>query len=136
MGSLTRLIAYSVVAASSALVFGFSATSAPVQVALQETSLLAANAVVGVFAGVAENPYNTLAQQLEEKEAELRAREAALDAQSREPVAGGTPFPFGLVSFFLSLGVLVLVALNFLFDWRRTRNGQPGRQNYSVNLRQ
>lgn len=67
-----------------------------------------------VSAAVGENPYNTLARQLADKERELNEREAAL-----EPARGDADL--ALYSLILGVILLGLVALNFYRDARRER---------------
>lgn len=132
MGGLFRIFAYSLASVASVAVIGISATTPQVEYALEKSSFLAANAVVGVFAGVPENPYNTLAQQLQAKEDELVARERALQSGS---LSEDGAFPFGIASFAVSLGVLVLLAINFILDWRRSKFLSRASMSYSVNLK-
>lgn len=80
------------------------------------------SAVIGMSAGVEANPYNTLAAQLSEKERELAAREARLQDAADGGLydMGGTRM-LSAASFMLSLALFVLVALNYFFDWRRSK---------------
>ncbi|MBI2120464.1 MAG: hypothetical protein HYT94_02455 [Parcubacteria group bacterium] len=75
---------------------------------------------VSVSAGVASNEYNTIAQSLLEKEAEVNQREAALAERERAVMAGGERDTM-LVATVLSVGFLLLflILLNFYLDWRR-----------------
>lgn len=75
---------------------------------------------VSVSAGVAANEYNTLAQAIFEKEAEVNAREAAL-AEREMAVMNGSEKDTKLVAIVLSVGflLLVLILLNFYLDWKR-----------------
>ncbi len=67
---------------------------------------------VGIQIKVPENPYNTLAQQLREKEISLEEREKILTR--RESIIMGTVFGFMIFLF-------LLLILNFYFDWRHRR---------------
>ena len=81
---------------------------------------------VGVTVGVAPNPFNTLAQQLKEKELALADREKELQ---QEEAAFGKKIDKKLATqnkIFLYLlivgGILaLLVLLNFYLDYRRRR---------------
>lgn len=114
-------------------VFAFSLITVPLQPALTDTGGLLANAVVGVFAGVEANPYNTKAQQLLEKENELNAREAALQESTNASSSVSLEDWYARAALAVSFLVLVLVALNFYFDIRR--GGRGGGQMYAVNLK-
>ncbi len=103
-------------------VFAFSLITVPLQPAFTDTGGLLANAVVGVFAGVEANPYNTKAQQLLEKENELNAREAAL--QENTAASSTLEDWYGRAALAVSFLVLLLVALNFYFDLRRGERGR------------
>lgn len=79
---------------------------------------------VGVSAGVAPNEYNTLAQQLREKqealaltESDLARREAAVrEAATRNQLNSDRQMMYLL---FLTGGLFVAVIVNFYFDIRR-----------------
>jgi CHASE3 domain sensor protein len=68
---------------------------------------------------VADNGINTLAQQLNEWEQDLKAREAAL--VGREEVADTTNASRPVVVYVTVIGslLLILILLNFYLDWRR-----------------
>ena len=85
-----------------------------------------ANAVVGMSAGIPANSDNTLARALAAKEAELVAREAALQglAAPQTDAAIGTTT---LLSFGMSCILFVLLALNYFLDVRRARRS-PSRE--------
>jgi hypothetical protein len=74
------------VSLSLVFVFGFSWVSFRVN-PVDITKYLAAQvgSSMGVSVSVSENPFNTLAQQLEEKEAQLQEREKALEEKGTEP---------------------------------------------------
>jgi len=88
---------------------------------------------VGVTLGVAPNPYNTLNDQLaqkqiqlDEQQADLAAREAAF-ASSTAADIGGTPMAALVGYLAIAVGALALfVGLNFYLDWRRSRGAVPG----------
>lgn len=113
----------------SAVLFTYSAATVPIQHTLFDVGGLVATALVGVSAGVAENPVNTRLAELEEYAAELERREAVISQGTASSPLTLTE-KLGVVSFVLSLVLLVLVLANFLFDWRRQRSSA-----YSVNLR-
>jgi hypothetical protein len=77
------------------------------------------NAAVGMSAGVAPNPDNTLAAQFAQKEKELDARAGTIDAQSGGTVSGTRMMAFA--SLCVSMLVLAMVSANFYMDWRRGR---------------
>lgn len=92
-----------------------------------------AGAGATLSASVPENPYNTLAQQLQEEQAALDEREAALNEKESDigPSAGEI---FGVMSFVMSVVLLGLLGLNFYMDSRRNR--KPGiSSKFSVDLR-
>lgn len=78
-------------------------------------------AAVGASAGVLPNEYNTLAQSLLKKEAEVNQREAALAEREAAVMRQGNEKDTKLVFVVLSVGVLllILILLNFYLDWRR-----------------
>ena len=89
----------------------------------------AANAV-GVSIGVAENQYNTVAQQLREKEEELNSREVGLRELEREIInqmSQSRRFERRAFLYVSIVGAIVisLLVLNFYLDlrWRRKRVG-------------
>lgn len=114
--------------------FGYSLNAAaPIHLARATGSMLA-NASVGVSAAVPPNPDNTLNAQLNEKAARLDAREAKVQAEEQKPRPPTLNDTLGMYSFFISLALFVLVALNFYFDMRRRSSAQMS-TSYSVNLR-
>jgi hypothetical protein len=78
-------------------------------------------AAVGASAGVLPNEYNTLAQSLLKKEAEVNQRAAALAEREAAVMRQGDEKSTKLVFVVLSVGglLLVLILLNFYLDWRR-----------------
>ena len=80
-----------------------------------------ASAGATLTVGVAENPYNTLAQQLSVKQLSLEEREAALKAREEKQGFFARSDLFSIASFILSVVLLILVGLNFYMDWRRGR---------------
>jgi hypothetical protein len=94
-----------------------------------------ANASIGMSAGVEANPYNTLAQQLSDKELELQDRETRLLELTKDTNAGTRASYWALASLALSIIILVLVGANFYMDWKRgkVRLTMPS---LSVDLRQ
>jgi uncharacterized membrane protein (DUF485 family) len=83
------------------------------------------NAVVGITVGVAENPYNSLAQQIAEREGELTDRETELVASERELREREDAIAWKATLAVYSIGasfiLFLLVGLNFYRDWQRTR---------------
>lgn len=78
-------------------------------------------AAVGASAGVLPNEYNTLAQALLKKEAEVNQKETALSLREAAVLGQGSEKETKLIFVVLSVGVLllVLILLNFYLDWRR-----------------
>lgn len=105
-----------VVAAS---LFGYSlpAVSVPVQAMY---SLAAASASLSV--GVAPNPDNTLAQQLDAKAAQLDVQQQHIQ-QLQQSLRSSSNDTLGLYSLLASVLLLLLIAANFYLDWRRDRGG-------------
>ena len=80
--------------------------------------------VIGVTVNVPPNPFNTLAQQLEEKELALGEREKELQQKEvlfQEETSKERSGQNKLLLFLLALGgtLLVLISVNFYFDYRR-----------------
>jgi cell shape-determining protein MreC len=79
--------------------------------------------VVGMYAAVESNEYNTLAQQLREQQEALDLREQQLNEQQaviEKEIRQNNSSSTWLIG---SIGVLLLglVLLNYYFDWRRAR---------------
>jgi hypothetical protein len=77
-------------------------------------------AVVGVTTSVEPNQYNTIAEQLKNKEEELERREMGLqDLESNTIV--GTQKADRLLQYLLGISsiLLLLILYNFILDWRR-----------------
>jgi len=77
---------------------------------------------VGIAVGIAPNQYNTLAQQLQEKQTYLNEQEAALQNSTSAAAAVGImddPVFLGLTAAVAVLFILVIT--NYYFDWRRAR---------------
>lgn len=96
-----------------------------------------ASATVSMSAGVPPNPYNTAAEQLSAKEAELAARENRLTMQGvAPPRATEGHDTFAVYSLLVSIALFILVAINFFFDWRRGQQTGTGPAPYlSLDLR-
>lgn len=112
------------------LLFGYAAvTSTPASLGQSAKDSLA---TVGVSLAVTQNPYNSAAEQLAQKQKLLDQREA--DLASREHSSYDPSGRLALYSLATSLALFVLVALNFYFDVKRRgptkRSGQ-----FSVDLR-
>ncbi len=105
--------------AAAALLLSYSFSFAPPTVVVKSASSMLGSASVGMNAAVDENPFNTLAQQLVNKERELQVRESVLD--QREFVLDAREAPMALYSLLLGLAVCLLVLFNFYFDWRREK---------------
>jgi len=100
------------------------------------TQNLMAAAGASLDASVPPNPYNSLAAQLEAKQAQLNAEQASFDAQAQQ-AAPSAPGNWGFWSLCVSVALFVLVALNFYFDIRRSRGagGAPPERGFSIRLR-
>jgi len=91
----------------------------------ENTQRLVADAAISMSASVPANPYNTLAAQLSDEQAQLDARAAQLAAkQSALNAQDVLVQDLGLAGFGLSVFLLILVGLNFYFYMRR-RSGAP-----------
>lgn len=104
---------------------------------LSESALrLMADAAVGMSASIEPNPYNTLAQQLSNKEALLNERETQITSQERAGIERASSLGiFGFVSFCISIFLLILVGINFYFDIRRRQKGGWLARKFLVDLR-
>lgn len=113
--------------AAAALLLSYSFSFAPPTVIVKDASAMLGSAAVGVGAAVEPNEYNTLAQALAEKEANLIGRERAISdvSENQEQAA-----MFAVYSFIVGLILCALVAANFYFDWRREK-----RHSAAVNVR-
>lgn len=85
---------------------------------------------VGVSAGVEQNEINELTAQISARERELDQREAALrqreiDARAVDNSSGITDLSTYILSSILFL-MLVLIVLNYILDFMRTRERQRG----------
>ncbi len=115
------------------LAYSFSIAT-PEHIALSARSMLA-NAPVGIALGVAPNPINTLAEQLADKEAELMAREERLQYMERLQ-AESAKDKTAVYSLIASLALFLLVAFNFVLDFKRKRVSVVAPGPYSINLKQ
>jgi len=86
-------------------------------------TLFLGSAAVGISAAVPSNPYNALAQELVEREAELDRREALVREAETKSTFWNFSERLAPYSFALSLILFGLVALNYVLDWRRSRRG-------------
>ena len=77
--------------------------------------------VVGMYASTEPNEHNVIAQQLKERAEELDEKEAALERQQQEIVERAVARDKTSVVFIAAIGLLllILVSMNFYFDWRR-----------------
>ena len=114
------------VALVALVLLGYASYVSPPRELVSRAGEMLGSAAVGVAAGVPENPYNTLAQQLQAKEAELNEREAALRGNDAGTAQNDGFFnePMAVVSFFISIILFVLLLLNYYFDWHRQKYGK------------
>lgn len=110
--------------------FGYAIFSATPAVLMQNAE--DALAAVGVSAAVTKNQYNSIAEQLVDKEKRLEQREQTLALQ--EQAAASDPSgKYGFYSLCVSILLFILVGINFYFDARRGRRSSGNR--LSVDLR-
>ena len=119
------------------VLFGYSASVSPVQNLLPTAHIMLASAVVSISAGVAPNPDNTLQKQLLDQKAALDARESKLAMREQSStIPPSVDNSIALYSFALSLLLLILVGVNFYFDWARSRRvSVPARGGLAIDLR-
>jgi predicted PurR-regulated permease PerM len=79
-----------------------------------------AAASVSTTVGVPANPINSLAEQLKEKSAQLDVQQQHIQ-ELQHSLSSGSNDTLGFYSFIASIFVLLLVVVNFYFDWRRGR---------------
>lgn len=115
-----------IVAAFAFLIFAFSRNSPALLAQSADSSLAAASMTVS--AGVAPNQYNTLAAQLQQKEAQLDQEQNSIQQQS------ASVDMLGVYSLLISLALFILVAFNFYFDWKRSRTPLGSSSPFSVDL--
>lgn len=75
--------------------------------------------VVGASASVPITPENTIAAQLAAREISLDEREGALSVRERRQMIKENALPFA--SFIASIILAILVIVNFVLDYRRSR---------------
>ena len=113
---------YLVIGGGACALLCYSLFNASPSLLVRSSTNIVASAVVGMSAGVAASPENALAQALAAKERELKEREARLVNQGRENAAAPSFFEESAVySFGLSILLFVLLAINYVMDWRRGR---------------
>lgn len=118
-GSLA-ISAFGLVLAVGFLGYAVSTNTPALFAQAAENSLAAAS--VSVNAGVAPNPDNTLAQQLQAKEQQLDAEQQQVtQVQQAEDSPSALFGSLGFYSLLASIALFLLVAMNFYFDWRRGR---------------
>ncbi len=105
----------------------------PVHFASDAESMLA-GAGSALSASVPPNPYNTLAQQLKDKEDSLNERQAELDAREVTAVGPSAGEIFGFLSFVFSVILFALIGLNFYMDSHRSKKPVVSSK-FSVDLR-
>ncbi len=98
---------------------GYASVSAPLLP--MRASLLLGSAAIGISAAVPSNPYNALAQELVEREAELDRREALVREAESRSVFWDFSALLAPYSFAVSFLLFALIALNYILDWRRSR---------------
>lgn len=116
------------------LLFLYSLLTVNVSVVAQSAQYMVASAIVGTSAAVPPNPYNTLDQQLLEKQTRLNEREAALAVRENSSNTLSSQDLWGVYSFVMSAVLVVIVGINFYFDLRRGRPNPLSRK-FSVDLR-
>ena len=85
---------------------------------------------VGISVGVLPNGYNTLAQQLADKEQELNAREAQLNGQTAAVQSGRSEADTKTLDFsaYGEAALLALVFFNFYVDYRARKKLNASQQ--------
>lgn len=78
--------------------------------------LAQAGSGVGMSVSVAENPFNTLAQQLKEKETQLEEKEESLKTVLQQSERDSRII-MGLITVLISI-LFILILLNFYFDYK------------------
>ena len=104
----------------AAALFLYAASMGAPRILVSRANAMLGSAVIGATASVEPNPYNTLAQQLVTKQDELSVREKELSLREGQQLANSNS-NLPLYSLIASLVLTFLVALNFYFDWRRSR---------------
>ena len=115
---LTELVRRSAVVFALVL-FMYATSVASPRVLVKTASSMLGSATIGMTAGVQENPYNTAAEQLAQKQTELASREATVHAYEGGSLTSTRVL--AALSFVISILVLVLVAANYYMDFRRGR---------------
>ena len=79
--------------------------------------------VIGLYASVEPNEYNTLAQQLEEQKAELDKQKLQIEQEKAQLQQEKEDNNDITIIYVTSIGglLLVLVLLNYFLDWRRRK---------------
>jgi hypothetical protein len=115
------------------LLYSLSVSTPHTYVMNARAMLGAASATMG--ASVGANPDNTLAAQLAAEQQRIdqeKADLAASESQKQNGLSIGEML--GVSSFFISVVLLILVALNFYYDSKREKFPQPARK-FFVDLR-
>jgi len=83
-----------------------------------------AGSTIGVSVSVSENPFNTLAQQLKEKEIKLQEKEKELlkkeTALKKENISSQGKIILSLISGLLII-LFILILINFYLDYKRRK---------------
>ena len=110
--NIILIILFLVIAASFVFRVGFNTDTLTVS----RYFVAQVGSAIGVSVNIMPNPFNTLAQQLAEKEEELLQRETLLLAEQEGKTQGG-------IVLYLSLAIgavlLFLILLNFYLDYRK-----------------
>ncbi len=100
-----------------ALLFGYGSFSLGSKEFMRELG-----AAIGASAGVLPNEYNTLAQSLLKKEAEINQKEIALAEREAAVLRrGGEDSGLAFITLFVGLMLLFLIMLNFYLDRKRNK---------------
>lgn len=117
---------------AAAFLFAFSVAVETPTLLLSDAQHMLAS--VGVSAAIAPNPYNSVAEQLSnkekvlmQKEADLTKREQALVVREQTPLSKA-----GVASLALSVLLTVLIGINFYLDAKRRNKASV---QYSVSLK-
>jgi predicted PurR-regulated permease PerM len=112
--------------------------SASPDVIARRTLEMYTNALVGISVGIAENPYNQIAQQIADREGELTERETSLvaseQALQRRENSIEWKATLAVYSMALSIILFILVGFNFYRDWQRSRVVQTSGPGYAIRI--
>ena len=119
----------------SFVLFGVGATATMLDyffhadtIALMTRITAQVGSVIGIQVGVPSNPYNTLAQQLKEREDQLNSKETVLNARESTVLSQNAQNEERFLYYVFGIGgfLLALILANFYMDFHRRRNASSG----------